>query len=679
VLLDLDVVVEPRLAFLPLRIGVDWLVFLVAFPRKQRELLAALGITGPESFEGHPRSDWQRLALEKIQAARGPIASRKPHAPGEAPILRAPDRPLTDGEKDQLAAYITGAIVKLCEEIRVAKDPQQEATLNANGLRINSLLKGASYLGVDTSALESDAYEKYCAACVAMEPSRPSEPWLPTHAIAKWDHTAADADPAELLSKIRPDCSIFGVVEAPPDEALRPLLDPKDPMPTARQLVALHFTSADHRTLHRTNGDFLRWKGTHYERAADEDIRAEVWKFLENADRLVDKAGNQARVPFQPTTTRAGDVFNALAAVTNVNSHRTPPAWLPGALADMPPALELLPCTNGLLHIPSRRLYPLTPTFLGLNALPYAYDAAAGGEPGEWTKFLRSVWSLDLQTIEALQEWFGYVLTADTSYQKILLIVGPKRSGKGTIARVLTALLGKENVAGPTLNSLADRFGLEPLIDKQLAIIADARLGSQANQSAITERLLSISGEDGLSVDRKYRTAWFGRLRSRCMLLTNELPRLTDASGALASRCLVLQCRESFYGRENHGLEPRLLAELPAILNWSLAGLSRLQARGRFVQPASAIDAIREIEDLASPIGVFLRDCCEIGPARQIECTALFSRWSAWCRANGRDHPGTAITFGRDLRAAVPQPTTPQVRLPDGSRPRFYQGLSLRA
>src|SRR5262245_30303787 len=42
---------------------------------------------------------------------------------------------------------------------------------------------------------------------------------------------------------------------------------------------------------------------------------------------------------------------------------------------------------------------------------------------------------------------FGLMLTGDTRFQKVFMLIGPKRSGKGTIARVLTELLGKDNVA----------------------------------------------------------------------------------------------------------------------------------------------------------------------------------------------------------------------------------------
>src|SRR3984893_1143102 len=118
----------------------------------------------------------------------------------------------------------------------------------------------------------------------------------------------------------------------------------------------------------------------------------------------------------------------------------------------------------------------------------------------------------------------------------MFLIVGPKRSGKGTIARVLTSIVGLDSSVAPTLAGLGMNFGLAPLIGKRVAIISDARLGGRADQHVIAERLLSITGEDAITIDRKYRDAWTGRLQTRFLILSNELLRLADASGTLASR-----------------------------------------------------------------------------------------------------------------------------------------------
>ena len=76
---------------------------------------------------------------------------------------------------------------------------------------------------------------------------------------------------------------------------------------------------------------------------------------------------------------------------------------------------------------------------------------------------------------------------------------------------MLEALVGHGNHAGPTFASLATNFGLSPLVGKPLAVISDARLGG-ANAHQVVERLLTISGEDLLTVDRKYREPWTGQL-----------------------------------------------------------------------------------------------------------------------------------------------------------------------
>ena len=42
-----------------------------------------------------------------------------------------------------------------------------------------------------------------------------------------------------------------------------------------------------------------------------------------------------------------------------------------------------------------------------------------------------------------------------------------------------------------------------------------------------------------------------GKLHVRFWIFANELPRITDASGALASRFVLLTLRNSFLGRED--------------------------------------------------------------------------------------------------------------------------------
>lgn len=449
------------------------------------------------------------------------------------------------------------------------------------------------------------------------------------------------------------------------------ILDRSDPMPSARALIADMYTQSKVVTIRHYRDCFYLWNGACYGYVDENAANANIWRFLEWALHATEE-GTKA---FKPTRSRVGDVSAALAAVCNLPDGLEAPLWLADA-EGMPPAEEFLPVSNGLLHLATGDLYPATPTYFGLNAADVAYDPGAP-EPAEWLKFLNQIWPDDPQSIEVLQDLFGYFLSPDTSQQKIGLIVGPKRSDKGTIARVLTALLGQGSVANPTLASLATNFGLAPLIGKPLAIIGDARLGAKADQAAIAERLLSISGEDAITVDRKFLNAWTGKLPTRFLVMTNELPRLADASGALASRFVVLTMEQSFFGKEDRGLGNRLIAELPGVLNWALAGYRRLHQRGYFTQPESAQDAVSELEALGSPIAAFVKEKCIVAQGGQVAPPVLYREWSEWCARNGRNTPGTLQTFGRDVRAVVAGLKISKPRV-DGLQVRMYEGIALR-
>ena len=464
------------------------------------------------------------------------------------------------------------------------------------------------------------------------------------------------------------------VIEGERLEILHPqlILDPRDPIQIARTLRSARYTEAGQPSLYRHRGAFWSFADCHYHQAEDETVRAEIWRFLADALRQTERGGT---APFKPTRARVSDVLDALSAECELGPRTEPPAWLGDQAGTRPPASEFMAVANGLLHLPTGDLYPATPAYFGLSATEVTFDPDAP-EPQRWLAFLADLFGSDQQAIDALQDWFGYALSQDTSQHKVLLVVGPTRSGKGTIARVLTGVIGRASVAAPTLASLSSNFGLEPLIGKPLAIISDARLGGRSDYAVIAERLLSVSGEDTLTIDRKFKPAWHGRLPTRFMLMTNELPHFADSSGALAKRFVVLSLERSFYGREDPGLTSRLLTELPGILNWALVGYERLRQRDYFVQPESAREAIDELETLASPVIAFVQEACHVAAGLEISAEALYAAWRAWCEANGRREPGTIQTFGRNLHAAFP---ALHIRRPRHGevRQRTYEGITL--
>ena len=444
---------------------------------------------------------------------------------------------------------------------------------------------------------------------------------------------------------------------------------PSAPLPNARRFLTARYHHEVRPLLVCHGGMFVAYNGNCWTEVEVDALRGALYGAFEDA--MYEDSEGEVRA-FRPDRRKIGDLTDALKAATHLPRDVIAPSWLDG---DGPVrADELVVCANGLLHVPTRELHEHTPNLYVHHAVPFDYDRDAP-TPERWLRFLKELWPDDPEAIASLQQWFGYLLAGDTSLQKMLMLVGPRRSGKGTIARVLTGLLGAHHVAGPTLASLASNFGLSPMIGKPVAIVSDARIGS--GQSVVVERLLSISGEDTLTVDRKYREPWTGRFPTRFVILTNELPRLTDSSGALASRFVTLVLSNTFYGREDPTLTDQLLDELPGILNWSLDGLAELRNNARFTEPSSSADAVRELEDLASPVGAFVRDRCQLGPEHTVACDELYRAWRSWCEDHGRDRPGTAQTFGRDIRAAVVGLKVSMPRGEDGRQRRHYVGIGL--
>ena len=374
----------------------------------------------------------------------------------------------------------------------------------------------------------------------------------------------------------------------------------------------------------------------------------------------------------EPDAAQISDVVHAMKSITRLAETVEPGDWIGDPKKGPAGGQVLISVKNGNLLIPERTLTPRDPDLFNLVQVPFKYDREATAP--RWGQFLEELWPGDRDSVRALQEWFGYVVSGRTHLHKMLLLVGPTRAGKSVSGRVLAGLVGRGNVASPSLLTLGTNFGLQPLIGKALAIIPDARLGGRGS-TQVVERLLTLSGEDSVNVDRKYKEAWQGQMTARFMIISNEIPRFGDASAAIAKRFIILTLHQNWLGKEDTGLAGKLEAELGGIFVWALDGLDRLNENGAFTQPAASLDAVRTMEDLASPVAAFVRDHCTIGHKNKIPCEALFAAWKEWCDLN-ENRPGTAAVFGRNLSAAFPTIRRVRVRVA-GRRAYVYEGIAL--
>ena len=477
---------------------------------------------------------------------------------------------------------------------------------------------------------------------------------------------------------------IFLVGQARREEALAngdTILE-NSPMQQASVFMETNFQCEEGSKLVYYDNSFYLYRGTHYEPVEDQLIRTKMYAFMARCKK---QGRGGAIIDFNPTPNTVSAAIDAVKALVFLENrtHTKPPIWLEAYRSSKPDASKLISLRNGIFHMEQQMLIPHSLGFFTENSLPFEFDINATCPT--WEGFLQSVWDDDPESIDLLQEMFGYILSGDNKQQKFFNIIGPRRSGKGTINKVLVSLLGQENTVAPELQELTDTFGLQPWLGKLLASFTDAR-APERNRSAVVSQLLRIVGNDTVTVNRKNKEAWSGYLPTRIVIYSNEALQLTENSNALTGRMLVLKMTKSFYNKEDVDLAHKLESELSGIFNWAMRGLQRRIARGGyFIQPESGREYHELMEEIGNPIGRFIEDALVFGEDFEVGKDEVFQCYKHWAHKKQLGQI-TEMSFKRRFIAAVQEHNvkTKRERFKmediDGSQSKhMYTGAALNA
>jgi putative DNA primase/helicase len=456
------------------------------------------------------------------------------------------------------------------------------------------------------------------------------------------------------------------------------------------------FKSLRHPNLINYQNEWLGWDGAAYQSIEADTITADVRQFLGEAKvatyKMVPDPENEGQktqveelYPFNPKDAHVKEVYAALKSICHVPMGRMdPPAWLKGTVPEyvgLDPK-NLISCQNGLLDITTRTLYPATPCFFTRTALPIDYDANAP-QPQMWLDFLDDVLKRRPELIGLVQERTGYLITTDTSLQKVFCLWGRPRSGKSTVLRVTAALVGPRNTCYPTVKTMAGRFWGPSLITASLAQITDMDTENKPELAAAWSNIKSVSGEDGQQIERKGIGDWNGKLDTRFDVACNHLPYFGSHTRAMLERLLVIPFEVSVTGREIRGLsEIMIKTEMPGILNWALDGLDRLRERGDFEEPEQSRSAKRRMRYLSNPHVGFVEEHCELCPADEgVDKDVLYAAYVRYCEA-GNHRPKTKADFTETLASDYPMVEAGKRRQrangdEKAKRPPCYYGIKL--
>ncbi|MCA9217060.1 MAG: hypothetical protein KDB27_28520, partial [Planctomycetales bacterium] len=295
-----------------------------------------------------------------------------------------------------------------------------------------------------------------------------------------------------------------------------------------------------------------------------------------------------------------------------------------------------------------------------------------------WLDVLDTTLNSDAERM-LLQEWCGYLLTGDTSFEKFLWLLGQPASGKGTIVTVIQQLVSMQNIAALDIYNLDKTFSLDGVLGKSLIIFNEGQDSRKRDFSGpIVSRINQITGRDMTRIEEKQKGSVSLVLPTKIMGVSNDMPVFRDASNAINRRLMVLQFDNPVHEDDrDENLKARLIAEenLPGLFNWALDGLIRLRKQRRFTLPESSREIQHELAVAGSPVKAFVNECLILDSDAWTSTTDLYASFTRYSHQHDLFAVDKGI-FGKNLRSAVK--VQPKQRGPKGNQVRGYVGVSIK-
>ncbi len=233
----------------------------------------------------------------------------------------------------------------------------------------------------------------------------------------------------------------------------------------------------------------------------------------------------------------------------------------------------LLPMLNGVLDLETRKLLPHSPSNRLTWCLPIEYNPLARCEPIQ--QWLLTMCGGDRNLVQLMRAYLLGIVTGRTDWQKYLELIGPGGTGKSTLTRLATALVGQENVHTTTLHKLEkSKFETASIAGKRLVLIND----SERYAGDVT-KLKNLTGQDTLPYEVKFKQSKGGFTPDALVIVsTNEVIQSSDYTSGLARRRISVPMlnqiksvrQKNLIEHKNGQMRGEFLPYIPGLLNWVL-------------------------------------------------------------------------------------------------------------
>ncbi|CAB3797454.1 phage/plasmid primase, P4 family [Pararobbsia alpina] len=305
-----------------------------------------------------------------------------------------------------------------------------------------------------------------------------------------------------------------------------------------------------------------------------------------------------------------------------------------------------------MIDLDTGEVRPTTPTDLITKSLNVS-SIATSTDDIRWIQFLRQVFDNDLEMIDWLQRFCGYLLTGSTEEQFFLFCYGHGANGKSVFIETLKHVMGDyaRAIAPETLCATRRQAGaatpdLVPLIGARLAISSE----TEDNASMAESLVKGLVGGDTMPVRANYGAQLQFTPMLKLIMAGNHQPRINGVDSGIWRRVRLVPFNKTFTADQR---DPQLLStlkiEAPLILGWMLQGCLAWKKRGLADTPhaiTDATDGYRQDQDIT---GKWLSDCTVKDVSRETLSTALYANYKSWAMDNGFQ-AASSQTLSRRLR-----------------------------
>jgi len=327
-------------------------------------------------------------------------------------------------------------------------------------------------------------------------------------------------------------------------------------------------------------------------------------------------------------------------------------------LAESEPGVPVLPdqldanpwffnVENGTIDLKTGTLRPHNRAHLITKIAPITHDPSATCPT--FDAFLARI--LPSESLRKfVQRAIGHSLTGDTREDVIFIPFGTGSNGKTTFMKTMQALMGDFAMQTPTETLMVKRGEGIPndvarLKGARLVAASEAEEGKRLAESLIKQ----LTGGDKISA-RFMRAEWFDFDPTfKIWLSTNHKPIIRGTDLGIWRRIRLIPFAVTILADErDETLPEKLLAELPGILNWALAGCRDWLQHGLGMpeEVQQATGSYRAEMDL---LGNWIGDCCVEGVNHQATAAELYASYKKWCEDNGIRGVMAQYTLGSRL------------------------------